>query len=217
MVWRYLKMFYGTGFLFPTVKTVSVELTFFFFFKGQPPSRPHWSISSSSVNRRLFTSADLFFFSFFTQNNGETPTKSEKSGRREEGRRFRGYTLILVKRLQTSNENLDHQRPLGYKFEKWSRTNSSSFGCLTGTWCTMFPYYVVLPFQRATFSMASCLCSQKRYSVVELVIKLGADVNAEDEDGNTPLHLALSNKKSQIPVVDFDPEEAPSIFNVSSR
>lgn len=61
------------------------------------------------------------------------------------------------------------------------------------------------------------LNSQKRYSVVELLVKLGADVNAVDENGDTPLHLALTNKKSQTPAVDFDPEEAPSIFGVSMR
>ncbi len=56
---------------------------------------------------------------------------------------------------------------------------------------------------------------QRRYGVVELLIKLGADVNAEDENGDTPLHLALNTKKSQTPPVDFEPEDAPSIFGVS--
>ncbi|XP_065216439.1 E3 ubiquitin-protein ligase MIB2 [Planococcus citri] len=59
--------------------------------------------------------------------------------------------------------------------------------------------------------------SQKRYSVVELLVKLGAEVNAIDENGDTPLHLALTNKKSQTPAVDFDPEEAPSIFSISNK
>lgn len=45
-------------------------------------------------------------------------------------------------------------------------------------------------------------------------MKLGADVNVEDVNGDTPLHLALSNKKSQTSSADFDPEEAPSIFSV---
>lgn len=45
-------------------------------------------------------------------------------------------------------------------------------------------------------------------------MKLGADVNVEDVNGDTPLHLALSNKKSQTCSADFDPEEAPSIFSV---
>ncbi|KAK7604043.1 hypothetical protein V9T40_004316 [Parthenolecanium corni] len=59
--------------------------------------------------------------------------------------------------------------------------------------------------------------SQKRYNVVELLVKLGADVNAEDENGDTPLHLALNNKKPQIPPLDFDVEEAPSICSIYNK
>jgi len=39
-------------------------------------------------------------------------------------------------------------------------------------------------------------------------------VNAEDENGDTPLHLALNNKKSHISPLDFDADEAPSIYSV---
>lgn len=47
-------------------------------------------------------------------------------------------------------------------------------------------------------------------------MKLGADANAEDENGDTPLHLALNSKKPQIPSLDFDADEAPTIYSVSN-
>lgn len=49
---------------------------------------------------------------------------------------------------------------------------------------------------------------------MEQLVELGAEVNAEDENGDSPLHLALIIRKCQIPPIDFDSEEAPTIFNV---
>lgn len=58
--------------------------------------------------------------------------------------------------------------------------------------------------------------NQKRYSVVELLVELGADVNAQDANGDTILHLILdNNKKGHTFSADLNAEEAPNIYQVS--
>ncbi|KAJ1522563.1 hypothetical protein ONE63_001749 [Megalurothrips usitatus] len=55
--------------------------------------------------------------------------------------------------------------------------------------------------------------SQGHCSLVELCVSLRADVHAEDEDGDTALHLALM-KRSSIAVSDVNELEAPTIYGI---
>lgn len=54
---------------------------------------------------------------------------------------------------------------------------------------------------------------QGHCSLVELLVSLRADVHAEDEDGDTALHLALM-KRATIAVTEINELEAPTIFGV---
>lgn len=55
--------------------------------------------------------------------------------------------------------------------------------------------------------MSQCHCS-----LVELLVSLGADINVEDEDGDTGLHLAVMRQANKN---DVSLADAPAISNVS--
>lgn len=55
--------------------------------------------------------------------------------------------------------------------------------------------------------MSQCHCS-----LVELLVSLGADINVEDEDGDTGLHLAVMRQTNKN---DISLTDAPAIANVS--
>jgi E3 ubiquitin-protein ligase mind-bomb len=56
------------------------------------------------------------------------------------------------------------------------------------------------------------LAFQGHCSVVELVVSMSADVHAEDEDGDTGLHLALMKRASIA--TEVHELEAPTIYGV---
>lgn len=58
--------------------------------------------------------------------------------------------------------------------------------------------------------------SQGHCAIAELLLGAGAQVNAEDEDADTALHLALI-KRSAIRPQDLDPAEAPVIAGIASQ
>uniref|UniRef100_A0A2R5LAE8 RING-type E3 ubiquitin transferase n=1 Tax=Ornithodoros turicata TaxID=34597 RepID=A0A2R5LAE8_9ACAR len=58
--------------------------------------------------------------------------------------------------------------------------------------------------------------SQGHCSIAELLVGSGSQVNTEDEDGDTALHVALL-KRSSVRTADLDPAEAPIISGIVSQ
>lgn len=58
--------------------------------------------------------------------------------------------------------------------------------------------------------------SQGHCSIAELLLGAGAQVNAEDEDADTALHLALLKRTSLRPH-DLDPAESPRVAKIASQ